>query len=329
MCVLYRLFCHINREMAPILDSDCLRLLFNPRYMDFTTCTSLRSVCSQFNFCASKYLLSVKDFDLSVLTKNFHDDSEALFDLYSCLLGTLTECCPNLEKIAGVRIQPQKFHLVSQGYLKELPSLASISVEDRHVTTTVLFNFLKPLHRLRSVDFEYLCINLNEEGEEIENAETPEEEKLAVQELRLKSYPFWRLFRLDSLKKLRLSYNRYFVEPEADFLDSLSRCQNIEQLEMEFYVGSFSDQFYSRLFHEVDDRPHLKQFTVHLHGNAGEVQRFMSSCPRMEAYVTRLTMSDTELQGWCYFVQFSTGKMRNLRCLSNVCRFTVIATNHV
>jgi len=158
---------------------------FNPRYMDFATCTSLRSVFSQFDFCASKYLLSVKDFDLSVLTKNFQNDSQSLFDLYSCLLGTLTKYCPNLEKIAGVRIQPEKFHLVSQGYLKELPSLASISVEDRHVTTTVLFNYLKPLHRLRSVDFEYMCINLNEEGEEIENVETPEEEKLAVQELRL------------------------------------------------------------------------------------------------------------------------------------------------
>jgi len=158
--------------MAPILDANSVRLLFNPRYMDFATCSSLRPVSSEFKFYASKYFLSLKEFDLSVLIKRFRDDSDKLNDLYPCLFETLAKCCPNLEKVVGVRIRPEKFHLVSQRCLQELPNLASISVEDEFVDSSALFNLLKLLPRLRSVDVAHLmCDDGPELGEAIENAE--------------------------------------------------------------------------------------------------------------------------------------------------------------
>jgi len=281
--------------MAPILDANTLRMLFNSRYMDFKTCTSLLPVSSQFNFYASNYLLAVKDFDLSFLSKNIPDDSECLYDLYSCLIGALGKYCPNLEKIVGVRIWPEKFNLVSRGCLEQLPNLTSISVEDDYISMTVLFNFLKPLPRLRSVRVGNLYKDWNGEGDEIENVAT-EEDKLAVQELSLKADPFWRLFRTDSLKKLRLWLINML--PGDDFLDSLSLCQNLERLEMEFFASLYGAHFYSRLSRVVDALPHLKQFTVNLSGDTSEVHRFLSSCPRMGTYVTRLTMPDTDLNGW-------------------------------
>jgi len=290
--------------MAPILDANSMRLLFNPKYMDFKTCSSLRPVSSQFKFYASKYFLSIKEFDLSVMSKSFSGDSDnILYDLYSCLLGTLTKIyCPNLEKIVGIRIHPEKFDLVSRGYLQELPNLTSISVEDDCVSSSALFNFLKLLPRLRSVDVGHLCNDWNEDGGEIENVATPEEEKLAVQELSLKSGPFWHLFRMPSLKKLViLQHNTW---QERDFFENMSRCPNIEQVEIGVVMGSFSHQYYSLLLPEdgevQNEHPLVtmkKNFTVNLRCEARDVQWFMSLCPRLGAHVTGLTLSDTDLDG--------------------------------
>jgi len=119
-----------------------------------------------------------------------------------------------------------------------------------------------------------------------------------VRELSLENGPFWRLFRMESLKKLCFSFR--YGTPETDFLDSLSRCQNVEQLELEieFFATQSNANFYLRLLSVVDALPHLKQFSVNLRCTASEVQRFLSSCPRrMGSYVTRLTMFNVDLPG--------------------------------
>jgi len=64
------------------LTNDILAFLFSKRYMDFKTCCGLRLVSGQFNYHATKYFSSLKEFDLSILEKNFDWRSNSLV----CLL---------------------------------------------------------------------------------------------------------------------------------------------------------------------------------------------------------------------------------------------------
>jgi len=176
-------------------DDNLLRFVFNPRYMDFKTCSSLRSVSSRFNFFAAEYCLSIKELDLSHLTKAFNKHSETVEKLYPCLMEAVAKYCPNLHKISGVRICPESVFLASQNCLECLAHLNHVAFDKYFIELSDLFSFLKQLFHLRSVKVQ--CIRDKDE----KVGKIPEEEKLAVPELSLRCGDFWRVFRVDCLEK--------------------------------------------------------------------------------------------------------------------------------
>jgi len=204
-------------------NDDMLRCLFNKRYVDFKTCSSLRSVSFQFNVHAMKYFRSLKEFDLSVLKKNFDWLSESVETPYTCLIETVTNNCDNLEKVTGIKIKSDSLNSVSRMCLQKLSKLTSVVIGDYSLETTVLFNFLKQfpnLHSVKAVDFN----NAPDEDDE----QVSEEEKILVSELSVNSGDFWRIFRVDHLKKLEISSNILAWEAAVDtFCGVVERCQRL------------------------------------------------------------------------------------------------------
>jgi len=241
------------------LTNDILAFLFSKRYMDFKTCSGLRLVSAQFNFHASKYFRSLREFDLSILEENFDCDSEIVETPYACLLETVTKYCDKLEKIGGIRVGSDTLVSVSRICLQKLPSLTNIGIMDDAVDASVHFNLLKLLPNLRSVTFLDVHNDWDEDNDDV----PPEAEKLFVSELSLYCGDFWRIFRVDHLKKLAILICVYESEEDVNrFCGVLERCQRLEQLELE--VMARNTEFFQPVVRVAESLPHLKQFNLNL-----------------------------------------------------------------
>jgi len=241
------------------LTNDLLGFLFTKRYMDFKTCSGLRFVSAQLNFHASKYFRSRREFDLSILEENFDCDSEIVeTPYYACLLETVTKYCDNLEKIVGIRVTSDTLVSVSRICLQKLPSLTNIGIVDDAVDASVHFSLLKLLPNLRSVTF----LDINGDRDK-DDDEVSEAEKLFVSELSLYCGYFWRIFRVDHLRKVSILICVYeSAEDINKFCGALERCQRLEQLELEVFVGNSA--VFPPLLRVAESLPHLKQFNLNL-----------------------------------------------------------------
>jgi len=188
------------------LDDAILGSLFDKRYMDFEICTELRWVSAQFNFHATRFFRSLRELDLEKLVWGSGEN-------YDCLLETATKYCDNLEKVSGIRVEHKKCNLVSRTCLQKLPKLTSIVIStetDASLNPADLLHFLKALPNLRSVQVDG-CVDEEhpaETGAQLEKeADMPEEEKVVVSELIWEEGDFWRIFRVDRLRKLSVSCN--------------------------------------------------------------------------------------------------------------------------
>jgi len=242
-------------------DDDILRCLFSKRYMDFRTCSSLRSVSARFGFFAAKYCLSLKELDIAGLTKAFNSRLESFEKIYHCLVETVAEYCPKLQKIAGVRIIPENLNLASRKCLEGLPYLTSVAFEDDSIEMSIVYSFLKRLPNLRSVK-----LNVMEDWSK-KVADMPEEEKLAVADLSLNFGDFWRVFRVDCLKKLSgLKIQLKFDTAKFDKnKTALARCQNLEQLDLVIDIYQFDSVSFPAKFRSVEALlVHLELLTVNI-----------------------------------------------------------------
>jgi len=245
------------------LTGDILRCLFDKRYMDFKTCSSLRSVFALFNVHATKYFRSINKFDLLVLKKNFGWGSNSIGTTsYTCLLETVTKHCVNLEKITGIMVGSDKLNLVSQVCLQKLHKLTRIVISDETLKSAVLFNFLKQFPNLWSVKAEDVDDDRDEDDVEDENV--PEEEKLVVSELNLYCGDFWRIFCVDHLSKLEYSTSMFVSEEDVNtFCGVVERCQRLEQLEVEVF-GPEGSKYLPPLLRLAEVMPHPKQSSLNM-----------------------------------------------------------------
>jgi len=240
------------------LDEKTLRCLFSKRYMDFRTCSSLRSVSVQFNCFAAKYCRSLKELDLSVLILRAIVADTRVEKLYTCLVDTVAKNCPNLRKLSGVRICPESLNLASRNCLEGLLYLTSVAFNDFCIEMSILYNFLKRLSHLRSVKVRAIF------DEDKKFGNIPEEEKLAVPVLSLEFGNFWRIFRVDCLKQLgglELQFG-YHVEEQEEFTSALARCENLTHLHLEINRDCLQFMNVLSLMRGVEAR--LKQLTVNI-----------------------------------------------------------------
>jgi len=116
---------------------------------------------------------------------------------------------------------------VSRICLQKLPKLTSIDIIDLALEPTVLFDFLKLFPHLRLVK---VCTFDNSRDED--DKAVPEEKKLVVSELSLDRGDFWRIFRVDHLKKLEISVCMFITEENVNtFCGVVGRGQRLEFLE--------------------------------------------------------------------------------------------------
>jgi len=252
--------------------------------MDFKTCSSLRSVSAKFNLHATKYFRSLRQFDLSVVEKNFDGCSESMETQYTCLLETVTKRCDNLEQITGMQMY-SGMNLVSRNVcLQNLPKLTSIVITDGHLQRAELFGFLKQLPNVCSVKV----------GEFQNGQDVPEEEKLVVSELGLNRGDFWRIFRVDQLRKLVVSRN--MLRSDADvtmFCSIVERCQRLEELQVE--VNAEHSSFFPPLLRLPSVLPQLKQFNLNMwYVSARHVMQIVRQYPSIGRYTKRLKMQNSE-----------------------------------
>jgi len=275
-----------------LLTNDILAFLLSKRYMDFKTCSGLRLVSGQFNYHATKYFSSLKEFDLSILEKNFDWRSNSVEVPYACLLETVTEHCQNLEKVTGIRIRSDKQNSVSRICLQKLPKLTSIDIIDLALEPTVLFDFLKLLPHLRLVK---VCIFDNSRHED--DKAVPEEKKLVVSELSLDRGDFWRIFRVDHLKKLEISVCMFITKENINtFFGVVGRGQRLEFLEVDIFVDN--NKFFPPLLRLAEVLPHLKQVNFNLHTLSIEsVAQIARQYPSFGKFVKKLTTYDPEPTG--------------------------------
>jgi len=273
------------------LNDEILAFLFSKRYMDFKTCSSLRSVSAQFNIRANKYFRSLRDFNMTILQKNFHWYSKSVATPYSCLLETVSKRCDNLEKLTGIKIKSDKLNSVSRICLQKLPKLTSIVIMDETLTSTDIFDFLKQLPKLRSVKVgSFDNDNVRQEnGAQFENKNLTEEEKLVVSELSLDYGDFWRIFRIDHLKKLEVSVCMLALEKDEDFTTFcgvVECCQRLEQLDLEIsadYITRFPS-----LLRLPGVLPNFKQLNLNLYTSTENVPQIVRQYPSVEKFIKKL-----------------------------------------
>jgi len=193
-------------------------------------------------------------FALSDLAKCFIEHPKSVNKLYPCLLETIVRCCLNLQKLAGVRICPERLNLASRKFLEGLPYVTSVALDGYYIEMSILFNFLKHLPNLRSVELQNIWAN----GK---IGDMPEEEKLDVPELRLEFGAFWRVFRVDRLRKLvGLAMSFKDEEEREEFSAAIASCQNLEQLQLKICMNRFDLKDFPQLILAVKDR--LKELTL-------------------------------------------------------------------
>jgi len=242
------------------LDDKILRCLFSKRYMDFRTSSSLRYVSVRFDFFAAKCCLSLKELDLSDLAKCFIERHNSVNKLFPCLLEAVVKCCPNLQKLAGVRICPERLNLASRNCLEGLPYLTCVSLDGYSIEMSILFNFLKHLPHLRSVELQSIWDN----GKVGDLSEEP---KLDVPELSLEFGAFWRVFRVDRLRKLvGLAMSFKDEEEREEFSAAFGRCENLEQLQLKIYLSRFDLKAFRQLILGVKDRLTELTLNIECHG---------------------------------------------------------------
>jgi len=275
------------------LDGAILNFLFDKRYMDFETCSHLRLVSAQFNFHATRYFRSLREFDLEKFVSERGEK-------YDCLLKTLTENCDNLEKISGIWVTLEE-KLVSQMSLQKLPKLTSIVATDCVLDPIVLFDLLKALPNLRSVKVYGFIYDETSSGEETgaENEGRPEEEKVVVSELSWEEGDFWRIFRADRLEKLSVSIHMLgSITTDDAFFNVVGRCQLLEHLEVE--IDASCDHYLQPLMRLTDVLPRLQQLSINLNcdfENLEDVTRMLRQNPSVGKYVKKLFISDPEPAG--------------------------------
>jgi len=128
-------------QKMPEINDNILRCLFSKRYMDFKTCSALRPVSVQFHRFATEYCLSLREFDFSVMTKDFveFDFPGRVADVhYPCLAEAVAKYCPNLKRIRGVRAETEKLFRASRDCFNQLPHLNSVAFDDEQVELTIV-----------------------------------------------------------------------------------------------------------------------------------------------------------------------------------------------
>jgi len=277
----------LNFKMSQ-LDGTILSFLFDNRYMDFETCSHLRLVSAQFNFHATRYFRSLREFDL----EKFVSERGVKYD---CLLETVTENCDNLEKISGIWVT-LKVKLVSKISLRKLPKLTSIVANDCGFDPIVLFDLLKALPNLRSVKVNGWVYDGPSSGEEAgaENEGRPEEEKVVVSELSWEAGDFWRIFRADRLEKLSVSiYMLGSTRTDDAFFNVVGRCPLLEQLEVGIHASC--DDHLQPLMRLTAVLPRLQQLSINLNcdfENLEDVTRMLRQNPSVGKYVKKFYTED-------------------------------------
>jgi len=300
------------------LEDAILGFLFDKKYMDFKTCSELRSVSAKFDRHASKYFHSLKEVDLLILKNNFEWHSESIETPYTCLLETVTKYCDNMEKVTGIKVMTDKLNSVSQICLQKLPKLTSIVISDGLLKTSVLFDFLKLFPNLRSVkvgkfenvrdeddqesdleDDDGEPENVREENDaELEVGDMPEEEKLVVPELSLDRGDFWRMFRVDRLEKLAVSNIMIGTEEEVNaFCGVVEQCRRLEQLEVEIFADMST--LFPPLLRLAEVLPNLHKFTLNMWecSTMENVTLLAQKYPILRQCVKKLTLFDLEPKG--------------------------------
>jgi len=278
------------------LTGDILRCLFDKRYMDFKTCSSLRPVSALFNVHATKYFRSIKEFDLLVLKKNFTWGSDIGTPSYTCLLETVTKHCVNLEKITGIMVDSDELNLVSQVCLQKLHKLTRIVISDETLKSAVLYNFLKQFSNLWSV--KAVDVEDDRDEDDVADENVPEEEKLVVSELSLLCGDFWRIFRVDHLSKLVFSTCMFVSEEDVNtFCGVVERCQRLEQLEVGIF-GPENSKYLPPLLRLAEVLSHPKQFSLNMqHFSVENWALIARQYPSVGKYTRKLDITGADPAG--------------------------------
>jgi len=309
-------------------DDDILRCLFSKRYMDFRTCSSLRSVSVRFYFFAAKYCLSLKELDFSDQAKAVNYQTDGLEKLYPCLVETVAKYCPNLRKIVEVCIWPKTLNSASQNSLEGLPFLTSVDVREYFMDMSIVFSFLKRLPHLQSVKVYSIDDKYGSFGD------IPEEEKLAVSELSLRRGDFWRVFRVDCLKKLSgLDIGFMYETKPGEFNSAMARSQNLEQLDVTVNIHMYQSDNFALKMARVEAMPHVDHLTVNMNifCDQDRTDALMRKFPRVWKYTKTLALRhNTGPTGYWWFPYlFYRFIMLDFRSSENVWRVALFGANLV
>jgi len=181
---------------------------------------------------------------------------------------------------------------MNQMCLERLPHLSSIVIADRALITSILFDFLKLFPNLLSVKVSHFANAWDDDDKDL-----PEEEKLVVSDLSFDCGDFWRIFRVDRLEKLAVSFSKYTSEEDVTtFCGVVERCQRLEQLVVEIYTDDSS--LFPPLLRLAEVLPHLKPFNLNLRASSIEsVAQIARRYPSVEKFVKKLTICDPEPTG--------------------------------
>jgi len=275
-------------------------------------------VSTKFNLHATKYFRSLQQFDLSILKENYAWHSKNIVKPHTCLLETVTKYCDNLEQVTGIQIYSEKLNLASRTCLQKLPKLTSIVIIDGLLKTADLFGFLLSLPILRSAKVGKFENPRDENGNELENENVTEEEKITVSELSLDRGDFWRIFRVDRLKKVAISSSMFRTKKDVNtFCCVVARCQRLEQLEVEI-CAKYCCVFPS-LLRLPAILPNLKQFTLNLQGGSmDKVALIARQYPSIRKYLQTLEITHSKPAGDWIYVFFKSkilgmGRGRNIK----------------
>jgi len=280
-------------------DDDILRCLFNKRYMDFRTCSNLRSVSTRFNFFAAKYCLSLKELDISDLSKAFNKHHESSEKFYPCLIETVAKYCPNLWKIAGVRVISRRLNFLSRNCLESVPHLTSVTFDHKYIDMSILYNFLKRLPRLQSVKVNSIDDKYGS------FRDVPEEKKIAVSELSLEFGDFWRVFRVSYFKRISglSAAFEYDTTKFDEFKAALARCLNLEQLELELDIYQSDSMSFQSKFRKVQEvlLLDLERLTVNIKlcSSLEIANESLRRFPRVWQHMKNLELLSTAPTGSC------------------------------
>jgi len=187
------------RSKREDLDDEILRCLFSPRYMDFPTISRLRPVSTRFGRHFRKYCLSLRQFNLEIANGGYRQLNQCPCWQYLRLLETVACYCRNLEQVSGVLVSPESVNLATRSCLETMSRLTSVGLENRSVPRSSVFQLLSRLPNVTSMQL----FGLSEDNRD-EMYDEPAQ-LLDIAELKVENGRFWRLFRVESIRKLTVA----------------------------------------------------------------------------------------------------------------------------